>query len=474
MTTVSTARVSAAAARHGRWQAAYVGGLAGADAAAVVLALVIARISALGTHGFVVGGLSFTTVLILGPLVWVALLAVVGAYDPRYLGLGADEYKRVSEATIRLVALGSAVVFVAQTPVARGFVGAAVPLMWLLTLLGRWIGRKVLHHRRARGGCLHRVLVVTQDVLGDDLARQVRREPHAGYDVVSTFAWTGVPAVDGPRLLTSVRDEGVDTVAVSAGSGMPPEQLRQLAWQLEGTGVQLVVAPALTNIAGPRIHIRPVAGLPLLHVEEPDLTGRRQLIKIALDRLVAFVALLLLSPLLLGVGLAIRLTSPGPAFFRQLRLGRGGKPFTIYKFRTMYDGADARFLELVEKQGVANKGGMFVKDKQDPRVTPLGRWLRRLSLDELPQMLNVLRGDMSLVGPRPLPVEVIQDGEDVRRRLLVRPGITGLWQISGRSDLPWEDAVRIDLYYVENWSLSFDILILCKTLLTVLRSRGAY
>jgi len=208
-------------------------------------------------------------------------------------------------------------------------------------------------------------------------------------------------------------------------------------------------------------------------VEEPDLTGGRQRVKAVLDRVLAAALLAVLAPVLLVVGAMIRWTSSGPVLFTQQRLGRGAKPFTIYKFRTMFDGADRRFPELMNAQR-QNTGGMFVKAQRDPRVTPVGRWLRRFSVDELPQLINVVKGDMSLVGPRPLPIEVLQMGADVRRRLLVRPGMTGLWQVSGRSDLPYDEAVRIDLYYVENWSLSFDLMILWKTLFVAMRGHGAY
>lgn len=199
----------------------------------------------------------------------------------------------------------------------------------------------------------------------------------------------------------------------------------------------------------------------------------RRMAKALIDRVVAVVLILALAPLLLLVALLVLGTSRGGALFKQQRLGRGGRPFAIYKFRTMYTGAERRFYELMTQQP-GNVGGMFVKHQRDPRVTRIGRFLRRFSIDELPQLFNVVRGDMSLVGPRPLPVEVLQDGADVRRRLLMRPGMTGLWQVSGRSDLSYHDAVRIDLYYVENWSIAFDLVIMWKTLFATFRGDGAY
>jgi exopolysaccharide biosynthesis polyprenyl glycosylphosphotransferase len=250
-------------------------------------------------------------------------------------------------------------------------------------------------------------------------------------------------------------------------------ELRRVCWALENTDVDVVVAPALIEVAGPRLHIRPVARLPLLHVEKPEFTGGRRIVKGTFDRLVAVAALTLLSPLLVAIALAIRLTSPGPALFRQTRIGVRGVPFMIYKFRSMRSDAEATKSELTLLND--NADGLLFKIRRDPRVTAVGRVLRRYSLDELPQLINVAKGEMSLVGPRPpLPAEVELYADDVRRRLLVKPGVTGLWQVSGRSDLSWDDSVRLDLRYVENWSLVWDFEILWKTVYAVFRGAGAY
>jgi exopolysaccharide biosynthesis polyprenyl glycosylphosphotransferase len=246
--------------------------------------------------------------------------------------------------------------------------------------------------------------------------------------------------------------------------------LRRLAWRLEKTGTDLVVAPALMEVAGPRISIRPAAGLSLLHVDHPEISGLRRLVKSLFDRIGAGLLLLVLVPLFVGVTAAIRTSSPGPAFFRQTRVGRDGAEFTIYKFRTMGTDAERQKIDLS-----SDERGVLFKIRNDPRVTPLGSWLRRRSLDELPQLINVMFGHMSLVGPRPpLPEEVARYGDDVRRRLLVKPGMTGLWQVSGRSDLSWEESVRLDLRYVESWSLTLDLQILWKTWSAVARGAGAY
>jgi exopolysaccharide biosynthesis polyprenyl glycosylphosphotransferase len=253
---------------------------------------------------------------------------------------------------------------------------------------------------------------------------------------------------------------------------MDSAALRRLSWALERTGTDLVVATALLDVAGPRTTIRPVDGLPMLHVEHAELSGGRRLVKEVFDRVLSAVALAVTGPLLLGLAVAVRRTSPGEAFFRQVRVGRDGREFVLYKLRTMYAGAEQRQEQL---NGHNECDGVLFKMKDDPRVTPLGRWLRRYSLDELPQLLNVLRGDMSLVGPRPpLPCEVERYPADVRRRLVVKPGLTGLWQVSGRSDLSWEDSVRLDLRYVENWSPTLDLVILLRTITALVRTSGAY
>jgi exopolysaccharide biosynthesis polyprenyl glycosylphosphotransferase len=280
-----------------------------------------------------------------------------------------------------------------------------------------------------------------------------------------------VPVFAGRDVMSLVRELGADTIAVCGSASSEPGELRRLAWQLEGTGIDLIVAPQLTDIAGPRVHIRPVEGLPLLHVEEPKLSGVAWLFKNLMDRIFAVLLLVLLSPLLLVISALIWLSDRGPALFTQVRVGREGKTFQVVKFRTMYSDAEDRLANLVDQN---ESDGLFFKIRDDPRITPVGRFLRKTSLDELPQLLNVLKGEMSLVGPRPLPAD---DGDflgDVRRRLLVRPGMTGLWQVSGRSELSWDDAVRLDLYYVDNWSLAFDLVILWRTVGVVFGRKGAY
>jgi exopolysaccharide biosynthesis polyprenyl glycosylphosphotransferase len=319
------------------------------------------------------------------------------------------------------------------------------------------------------------VLVVGDGRAGEILQSRLEAAPHSGYAVVATCRplahdAQGRPTVEHVR--AAVAAVGADAVAVAHSPQMGADVLRRLAWSLEGTGVDLLVAPALTDVAGPRVHVRPVSGLPLLQISEPEFSGARRLLKGVLDVAGALLGLVLFGPAMLAIALAVRVTSPGPVLFRQVRIGRDGQEFLMYKFRSMRADAEARLTALLDRNDHVD--GVLFKLHGDPRITALGRHLRRFSLDELPQLFNVLAGQMSLVGPRPpLPSEVARYEQDVHRRLLVKPGLTGLWQVSGRSDLDWAETVRLDLYYVENWSVALDAEILWKTGSAVLRGSGA-
>ena len=467
------------------WETGYATLLVVVDALAVTIAAFVALRTRFGQLPYAaVSGLSYQWVTATFAPVWVLLMATGRAYESRFLGGGSEEYKRVFNAAIRFTAVVATFAYATKIELARGYVAIALPLATLLTLAFRYLARQVVYRGRAKGDFCHRVLVVGNRQQVIELIRQVRREPNAGLVVVGacvtgntdtlTVGGEVVPVMGGlADVVGALRILDIDTVAVAASPGVTAGTLRRLSWEIEGSGVDLVVAPQLTDIAGPRIHIRPVAGLPLLYVEEPQLTGARRILKGLFDRLMAALLVLALSPLLIAIAVIIRSMSKGQAFFKQTRVGRGGKEFTVFKFRTMRLDAEAMLATLQEQNESAD--GLLFKMKSDPRITREGKWLRKYSLDELPQLFNVLRGEMSLVGPRPpLPTEVARYHEDVRRRLLVKPGITGLWQISGRSDLDWEETVRLDLYYVENWSIPFDFLILWRTLFAVLEGRGAY
>ncbi len=421
------------------------------------------------------------------PLGWMILLWANGAYDRRIIGAGTDEFKRVVRTTIAVAASVGFLAFGLQKSgeeggVSRGSVAFVVVGAMAYIIAMRLFARKILHVIRKRGRlATHRMLLVGSLPETLFVHKIVSRNISTGLIPVAIHlsehmpaarrAQAPVPVYSGRDLVELVRELKADTIAVCGSAGGEPDELRRLAWQLEGTGIDLVVAPQLTDVAGPRVHIRPIEGLPLLHVEEPKLSGVAWLAKNMLDRVAAFLGLLVLVPVFLGISLAIRLNDRGPAFFRQTRVGHEGRVFRVWKFRTMYTDAEERKSKLAAEN---ESDGMLFKIKDDPRVTPVGRFLRATSLDELPQLINVLKGEMSLVGPRPLPAD---DGDylgDVRRRLLVRPGMTGLWQVSGRSDLSWDEAVRLDLYYVDNWSLAYDLSILWRTIGVVVARKGAY
>ncbi|GIJ51497.1 exopolysaccharide biosynthesis polyprenyl glycosylphosphotransferase [Virgisporangium aliadipatigenens] len=419
---------------------------------------------------------------VLLPLGWVIVLWAHGCYDRRYLGVGTDEFKRALRASWTVVAVVAFMAFAQKRDLSRMTVGVALLGALTYILLLRYLARSILHLTRNKTGlAVHRMVLVGTLPETLEVHAAITRNPSSGLVPVAISLTEGytrqngrgapVPVYAGREIASLVSEHNADTIAVCGNAGSQPGELRRLAWQLEGTGVDLVVAPQLTDIAGPRVHIRPVEGLPLLYVEEPTLSGVGWLVKNVLDRLVAFVGLIVLLPVFLLIAIAIRLSDKGPVFFRQSRTGREGQMFRVWKFRTMYTDAEDRLAALDESN---ESDGMLFKIRNDPRVFPFGKFLRASSMDELPQLINVLIGEMSLVGPRPLPAD---DGDflgDVRRRLLVRPGMTGLWQVSGRSDLSWDDAVRLDLYYVDNWSLVLDLHILWRTIGVVLRSKGAY
>jgi exopolysaccharide biosynthesis polyprenyl glycosylphosphotransferase len=460
------------------WTRTYLQRVAAADACC---ALASGLLASAVRFGAVHGGAVYFWVAMSLPVLWLIALLLAGAYDPRFIGLGSEEFRRTLNAGICLTGAVAFAAYVTKTDVARGYVVVALPCAVVSDLLMRYFLRKRLHRLRVFGNCMRRtVLVGHADVIAE-LAAVLRRDTHHGLQAVAACVLgpdrphviDGLPVVGGlSNVAGVVRQMQADTVAVLACPEMSGARLRDLAWELEKTDTDLCVAPALLDVAGPRTTIRPVAGLPLLHMDHPEFTGARWLIKSAFDRVVAALVLFLLLPLFGVLAVAIKLDDSGPVLFRQTRIGKNGKPFTVYKFRTMVVDAEQRLAEVL---ALNESDGLLFKIRKDPRVTRVGEWLRRRSFDELPQLLNVLIGDMSLVGPRPaLPSETDAYGHHVRRRLAVKPGITGLWQVSGRSDLPWDEAVRLDLRYVENWSLVLDLQILWKTWSAVAHGGGAY
>lgn len=412
---------------------------------------------------------------------WLIALGVSASRQPTVFGTGSVEYSRVISSTLMAYGLTTIVMFVLDVPVPRSFVYTSLPLGIILLVLGRWVWRKRLHQQRRRRKNTYRTLLVGERAKCVHTAKQLRRNRLAGFDIVGAATTDDavdellpglevVTNIDG--VLDAVKELDVDTLIITSDDSITPPHLRQLGWELEARGVDLIVATSLTDITGQRIHTRPVSGLPLIYIDYPKFEGSRYYAKRFLDLSGAIIGLILSSPVLLAVAILVRVDSPGPIFYKQERLGVRGKPFTMYKFRSMQANAEVELPSLLDQ---SDSNNVLFKLQDDPRVTPIGRFLRRHSLDELPQLVNVLKGDMSLVGPRPpLKREFDQYEDWVNRRLFVRPGMSGLWQVSGRSHLTWAESVRLDLDYVENWSFTGDLIILWRTVRAVVKAEGAY
>jgi exopolysaccharide biosynthesis polyprenyl glycosylphosphotransferase len=423
--------------------------------------------------------------VVAGPLMivgWIVIIALLDGYHREAFGAGTDEYRRVLNASLLAAGVTGVACFLAQFDLSRGFFLMAYGLGVPALVLGRMALRRALHSARRRGLLRHRVLIAGSRSHIDEVARVLGREPWLGYEVIGALTpeydlseetATGVPVVGNANEATTLAMAyKADSIFFAGGAVGSSSQFRQAIWDLEHESIQVVIAPSVTDISNERIKIRPVGGLPLMHIDPPTWSDASRWGKRSFDLVGSLLLILAFTPLFVFAAARIKLHDHGPVLFRQTRIGKDGKQFGCFKFRTMVIDAEARLEALHTAAG--HDQGLF-KLKDDPRITRPGKWLRRLSIDELPQLFNVVRGDMSLVGPRPpLPREVEAYDDDTTRRLRVRPGMTGLWQVSGRSDLSWSEAIRLDLYYVDNWSMLQDVAILSRTLGAVISSRGAY
>nr|WP_309227687.1 MULTISPECIES: sugar transferase [unclassified Mycolicibacterium] len=413
---------------------------------------------------------------------WLVALAFQRSRAAQVLGHGLEEYRRVWTATLSVFAIVAVTSAMFRFEIARGYLALALPVGLVSLTLNRMLCRRYVAARRRESGYVTTVLAVGHLSSVRALAKSLAHHPQGGYRVVGVCVPGGdgmqIPAVDGiptyqhqGDITNAVIYSGADTVALTSGH-LDPDEIRDLSWQLEKLDVDLVVSPGIVGVAGPRLMVRPVGGLPLIHVDKPQYEGAKRFHKRAFDVCFATCALIVVAPLMIAAALAIKLTSRGPVFYRAERIGLDGTPFMMIKFRSMVVDADK---QLAEFAGRDDGNGVLFKMRHDPRVTPVGSWMRRYSIDELPQFINVLRREMSIVGPRPpLRNEVDCYDYQVRRRMLVPPGITGLWQVSGRSDLSWEDSVRLDLSYVENWSMVGDLVIIASTAKAIVLGSGAY
>lgn len=413
-------------------------------------------------------------------LLWTWALSLIDSRSHRIVGTGSTEYRRVVDASLRVFGAVAITAFLLRIDVARGYLLISLPLGIGALLAGRWVWRRWLVRMRRRGEYSARVLLVGSARTVRETAYQLARDPGAGYLVVGacvpsgriadTIEGTSIPIMGNVDAIDRAREViGADTVVVTSTDDLPATKVKQISWSLEAGRQHLVLAPSIVDIAGPRIHTRPVAGLPLIHVETPRYSQGQRFLKRSVDLIASLLGVVVLGPLLLVLALVVKFGSPGPVFFSQIRIGYRGREFRMLKFRSMVVNAEELLDELRQQQRDVGNEVLF-KMKDDPRVTRVGKFMRKYSLDELPQLFNVLAGSMSLVGPRPpLPSEVELYADHVHRRFLAKPGITGLWQVSGRSTLSWEDSVALDLSYVENWTLVGDFIILLKTAGAVLR-----
>lgn len=425
--------------------------------------------------------ISYSVVSTLLATGWLVMLALGETRKPQNFGAGSSEYRRVVSATLMTFGLFAVLAFASRIDIGRGYLLIALPTGLAALLAGRFLWRRRLHSRRRQGKNVYRTMLVGEAAKVSHFYKQMRADINAGFKVVvaATNDQERVSKIIGGAvtksyadLLSAVEEFDVDTVIITGADDLSPDRLQMIGWELDDRKVDLVVAAALTDVAGPRIHMRQAVGFPLIYVDYPKLTGSKRLIKRLFDLTASASLIVLLSPVMLAVAAAVKLTSPGPIFYSQERVGMRGRPFPMYKFRSMVEDADDQLASLLDAQGTSDRP--LHKIQNDPRITPVGRFIRRYSLDELPQLANVLFGTMSLVGPRPQRQgEVALYDKHHHRRLLVKPGITGLWQVSGRSSLDWDDAIRLDLYYVENWSLVGDLVILWRTIRAVAIADGA-
>ncbi|MGB8405361.1 MAG: sugar transferase [Mycobacterium sp.] len=429
---------------------------------------------------------SYTTLSVLLVVFWMGFLGL-GSRSPKVTGRGLDEYVRLTAATLQLfglIAIGSMLLHV---DISRGYLAIALPLGLAGLFATRWMWRKINGRKRLRGQDQTRLLVVGATGAARDIATEFAKDAWASYQVVGfctpmgpsrekeviTVAGRAIPIVGTDEaILDAVQYVRAESVALAATHHLSPVEIRRLMWELASLGVDLMVAPGLMDVADQRLTSRPIAGMSVFEVAKPQYSRANSIVKRSFDVVFAVAALLAIAPLMVVTAMAVKLTSPGPIFYRSDRVGIDGRPFRMTKFRSMYTDAESRQAELIDANG---GDAMFFKMKDDPRVTKVGKIIRKFSIDELPQFLDVLTGPMSVVGPRPQVRREVDTYDDlVSRRLSVKPGLTGLWQISGRSDLKAEDAVRLDLTYVENWSLLQDMLIIAKTVRTVFSGAGAY
>ncbi|AZZ41378.1 sugar transferase [Acidipropionibacterium jensenii] len=472
--------------RHTRepaWGKSYRKVLVASDFLAITVAVMISMVLMTPSGEALVGAsgvdLPYTAVAAALGVVWLLALGAGGSRNPWITGAGVEEYMRVIKVTLYVFGGIAIASYILKAQFARSLFISLLPIGALLLLFSRWIARSWINNSRSHGKNLTSCAVVGPSAQVERVVADLKRHTDAGFQPVGVCLLDseeptiiqGVPSCSWSQLLGTAASTIFD--AVIATDGLPGTYLRKLAWNLEGSSTSLVVTPRVMDIVGPRAHYTDAPGVSLVHVDIPTFSGWKYAVKRAFDVVVSIIALVVLSPIFLLTAILIKREDGGPVIFRQERVGQNGEPFTIHKFRSMSVNAESKIQELIDESG---GHALFFKLDHDPRMTKIGATLRKYSIDELPQFWTVLKGDMSVVGPRPqMAREVAEYTPAYKRRLLTKPGITGLWQICGRSDLSPEEGMRLDLRYVENWSPITDIIIVTKTVTTILKpGNGAY
>ncbi len=450
-------------------------GLALSDIASVAMALVLA--AALNERASSSSPLDISSLLVVSPFLVIVVFAGFYLYSVGRL-TAADEFRRLLLGVTLVVTSIVTVSFWTDASISKAWIVFTWGVAMFFVLAERYAWRRAVRAARAKGRLVQRTLIVGANAEAGQIATEMRREDLGftplGY--VCADAW-GRPTTDIPMLghVDELREliatTGADCIFV-ASSAIRPEHMAQVNKAARREGIEVRVTANVQEVLSTRVAPQPLGTLMAFSLKPVRLSGLQAVAKRSFDIVATVIGLVFLAPFLVVIMVAVKVSSKGPILFTQTRVGYHGAPFTVLKFRTMVVDAEARLDDVMDLNEAT--GPMF-KMRNDPRVTPLGRFLRRLSLDELPQLINVLRGHMSLVGPRPpLPREVREYEDWQMARLEVRPGLTGLWQVSGRSLLPFDDYVRLDLFYIENWSLAFDLFILAKSIPMLLSRRGAY
>lgn len=490
LTRPAPVRESRSAQARSEWERSFRAQVLLTDVLVIVVAVMTAQFLRYGSSPASSGYVGYyeTAYSALVAVLWLIALAAFRTRSLPSIDVGLEETRRIVTASLATFGAIAMAELLLKLEFSRTYLAFALPVGVIGLLLSRSLWRGYVSRKRLDGAYRTEVLAVGNKEAVTNLVSELMDNPRNGHHVLGvcltdhdaqlgghlTVNERRIPVLGGVgETVSAVASCGADTVAIAGTADFGAKGLRRLIWELEPMDVELLVSPGVMDVALHRLVMRPISGLSLVQVDKPLYQGAKRFQKRAFDICFALAALVAVSPILLVTAIAIKLTSKGPVLYRSERIGIDGKPFTILKFRTMVQDADKQMAHLLSESEA--KSPIFFKIHNDPRITPVGQFLRRYSIDELPQFINVLRQDMSVVGPRPqVQREVDAYEADVQRRLLVKPGITGLWQVSGRSDLPLEKAVRLDLSYVDNWSMVGDIVIIAKTVKAVFAREGAY